>query len=90
MAHRRYLISGRVQGVGFRWFAQRNARRLGVTGYARNLSNGQVEVVAEGSDEALMAMEGELKIGPPGARVEQIQVVDASADDTGFSTFETG
>ena len=69
----RYLISGHVQGVGFRWFAARHARSLGLIGYARNLPDGRVEVVVSGPEEALPAMERLLRTGPASAQVEQVE-----------------
>jgi acylphosphatase len=73
MAAYRYLVSGRVQGVGYRYFALREAEALGVTGFARNLPDGRVEVVAEGSDEALAAFEGRLQAGPGFASVSGLE-----------------
>jgi acylphosphatase len=70
----RYLIAGAVQGVGFRWFVARHARSLGLTGYARNLADGRVEVVACGADAArLERLEALLRAGPASARVEQVE-----------------
>ena len=69
----RYLVSGMVQGVGFRWFVARHARTLGLTGYARNLPNGSVEVVAEGPEEALPALEELLRRGPASAQVDRVE-----------------
>lgn len=63
-----------MQGVLFRSFAERHARRLGLVGYARNLSDGRVEVVAEGGRSALEELLGELHKGPPGAHVEGVEV----------------
>ena len=71
---RRYLVSGRVQGVGFRWFASRAARDLGVAGFVRNLPDGRVEVVAAGDEADLAALQARLASGPPGALVERIDV----------------
>ena len=68
------LITGKVQGVGFRNFTQRNARRLGVRGYAKNLPNGKVEVVAEGDTAQLDALLTELKQGPRYSRVDSLDV----------------
>ena len=73
MRVQRYLIEGRVQGVGFRYFALRSARRLGLAGYVRNLPDGSVEAVARGSDEALTAFEAGLRQGPPGSRVDAVR-----------------
>jgi acylphosphatase len=69
----RYLVSGQVQGVGFRWFVARHARSLGLTGYARNLPDGRVEVVVGGPDEALPALEQLLRDGPAHAHVDQLE-----------------
>ena len=68
------LISGKVQGVGFRNFTQLNARKLGVNGYAKNLPNGKVEVVAEGDKSQLDALIALLKRGPRFARVDSLDV----------------
>ena len=68
----RFLVSGMVQGVGFRWFVARHARALGLAGYARNLPDGRVEVVATGGDaaDALARLEELLRAGPAHAQVE--------------------
>ena len=68
------LISGKVQGVGFRNFTQLNASQLGVTGYAKNLANGKVEVVAEGDKAQLDALVDLLKKGPRYARVDSLEI----------------
>jgi acylphosphatase len=65
----RAIVSGRVQGVGFRFFVEDAATSLGLTGYVRNLSNGNVEVVAEGPRHRLEALLRKLNDGPPLARV---------------------
>ena len=65
-------ITGRVQGVGFRWFVQRNAERLNLSGFARNLPNGDVEVQAEGSEQALQQLIAELQKGPGMSRVDNV------------------
>lgn len=81
----RYRITGRVQGVGYRYFALASAQHLGVAGFARNLPDGSVEVVAEGRAEAVLAFEEKLREGPAFARVE---IVDkeplAERGDDGF------
>ena len=66
---RRYFISGRVQGVGFRYFAERAADELGVSGYVRNLADGRVEVYAIGAHEQLERLSGMLAQGPRWADV---------------------
>jgi acylphosphatase len=69
----RYLVSGSVQGVGFRWFVARHARTLGLAGYARNLPDGRVEVVVTGPHDALPALEQLLRAGPANAQVEKVE-----------------
>jgi acylphosphatase len=84
---RRFLISGRVQGVGFRWFARETADREGVHGWVRNLPDGRVEALAEGDAEALDRFERSLRHGPRGARVDDLEVdsLPPTGRDTGFS-----
>jgi acylphosphatase len=69
----RFLVSGMVQGVGFRWFVARHARALGLTGFARNLPDGRVEVVVSGPEESLPALEQLLRAGPAHAQVERVE-----------------
>jgi acylphosphatase len=73
MATYRYLVAGRVQGVGYRYFALQEAQALGLGGFARNLADGRVEVVAEGSPEALADFEARLRQGPAFAKVEGLE-----------------
>jgi acylphosphatase len=61
---RKFLVSGRVQGVAFRWFVLQAAEDLGLTGYVRNLRDGRVEVLAEGADENVLALRQKLAVGP--------------------------
>jgi acylphosphatase len=68
----RIHLSGRVQGVGFRWFVRREAEELGLTGRVRNLPDGRVEVEVAGSPERLHAFRERLRQGPPGARVADL------------------
>lgn len=72
MASARFLVSGRVQGVFFRASAQRRARDLGLTGHAKNLADGRVEVVACGAPQALDELRRWLHDGPPAARVDAV------------------
>lgn len=67
-------VSGSVQGVGFRFFAERIARRRGVSGLVRNLPDGRVEVIAEGPRLALEQLIADLRKGPPGAVVRDVVV----------------
>jgi acylphosphatase len=71
---RRYIISGRVQGVGFRYFTEATALREGIAGWVRNLPDRSVEVVAEGDADAMERFERTVRNGPPGARVERVDV----------------
>jgi acylphosphatase len=70
----RLLISGVVQGVGFRYYTLQAARRLGLRGFVRNLHDGRVEAVASGPPEALQALGDLLRLGPRGARVADVEV----------------
>jgi len=74
---KRFYVSGMVQGVGYRFFAQRVAAKLGIFGYAKNLFDGRVEVYAIGSRENLAAMRKELSRGPSFANVDEVAEVDA-------------
>ena len=70
---RRYRVTGRVQGVGFRWFTWDAATREGVVGFVRNLPDGSVEAVVEGDREALDRFEWKLSSGPTGGRVDHVE-----------------
>ena len=74
---RRYIVTGRVQGVGFRYFAQDAAVREGVSGFVRNRPDGAVEVHVEGEIEAVTRVEWALAQGPRGARVDHLAVEPA-------------
>jgi acylphosphatase len=84
---RRYVISGRVQAVGFRWFARATASRLGILGWVRNLPSHQVEAEGQGSPEALESFETELRRGPPGAQVTEFAVSEISDETNSASGF---
>jgi acylphosphatase len=86
MVARRFLISGRVQGVGFRWFAIERASLEGVTGWVRNLSGGEVEVVAEGDADAMERFERAVRRGPGRARVDDV-TTDVLTPTARFATF---
>lgn len=70
----RALVQGRVQGVGFRFFVVREARRLGLTGVVRNLPNGGVEILARGDPDSLQQLVGKLERGPILSRVDHVDV----------------
>jgi len=76
----RFLVSGIVQGVGYRFFAARSARSLGIRGFVRNLPDGRVEVVAAGPEDALRRFEDELRQGPAGALVDGAAVSEMTLD----------
>jgi acylphosphatase len=84
---KRILIAGRVQGVGFRFFAEAQAAVEGVHGYVSNLPDGRVEVLVEGDDESVERVERALRRGPAGSRVESfvVEAVPPSGRATGFS-----
>ena len=72
-AARKYLISGTVQGVGYRFFAERVAGQLGLSGYVKNLGDGRVEAYAMGDDAALDEFKRQLTHGPRGSRVSEVE-----------------
>jgi acylphosphatase len=84
---RRFVIGGRVQGVGFRMFVQARAAVEGVHGYVRNCEDGRVEAVVEGDRESVDRVELALRRGPAGARVESFEVEDRTPSHraTGFA-----
>ena len=88
MTARRYLVSGRVQGVGFRWWVRSKAMELGLGGWVRNLPDGRVEVVAGGDDGALTVLEDGLQHGPSYALVEKVENVEIQDEITLSITFD--
>lgn len=82
-----FYIQGHVQGVGYRYFAQRVARDLGVRGWARNLDDGRVEVYAMGTTHQLQDFEGELRVGPPHAEVKGVKSEEAGPPDIKIAGF---
>ena len=85
VVRRQLRIHGRVQGVFFRASAEREAARLRVTGFARNEGDGSVTVEAEGSPEAVAAMEAWCRVGPPRAEVVRVDAIDT--EPLGTPTF---
>jgi acylphosphatase len=73
---RRYLIAGRVQGVGFRYFTERIAAQHGIQGWVQNTPDGRVEIQAEGDADAMRQFESLVSTGPPGARVDQVDTTE--------------
>jgi acylphosphatase len=79
---RRYFIRGTVQGVGYRYFAERAANQLGVTGYVCNLDDGRVEVYAAGTEDQLSRLAGMLRLGPRFADVRGVEEQEAPVTAT--------
>jgi acylphosphatase len=83
---RRFLVRGRVQGVGFRWFVEREAHILGVAGWVRNNADGRVEVFAQGTPAQLAGLRSRLQAGPRAARVDNVDETEATVRE-GARTF---
>jgi acylphosphatase len=83
---RRFVVRGRVQGVGFRWFVEREAVLLGIAGWVRNNHDGSVEVLAQGTRDQLAGLHSRLREGPRAARVDTVEVSDVEAQK-GLSSF---
>ena len=77
IAARRFIVRGRVQGVGFRWFVEREAHILGIAGWVRNNSDGSVEVFAQGTRDQLLGLRSRLREGPRAARVDAVEESEA-------------
>lgn len=80
------MVRGRVQGVGFRWFVEREAHILGIAGWVRNNADGSVEVLAMGSRDQLLGLKSRLREGPRAARVDEVQESEARPV-SGLNTF---
>ena len=79
------IVRGRVQGVGFRWFVREEARRRDLAGWVQNRPDGGVEVVAAGPDAAIDAFEAQLRIGPSGALVKELESINDSINDSNMA-----
>src|SRR5436853_7874587 len=86
---RRFVVRGRVQGVGFRWFVEREAHMLGIAGWVRNNHDGSVEVLAQGTRDQLSGLHGRVREGPRAARVDAVEVSEATPAQ-GVSSFRIG
>jgi acylphosphatase len=85
---RRAIVRGRVQGVGFRFFAERAARELGIRGWVRNRPDGSVETLAVAGEDALARYFERLGKGPLGSRVDGVEISEADAESGTFPSFE--
>ncbi len=74
------FVSGRVQGVGYRWFARENAQDLELTGYVKNLPDGDVEVVAQGREEKVLEFTALLRQGPSFSKVIDLNILDLTEE----------
>jgi acylphosphatase len=74
---RRYIVRGRVQGVGFRWFVEKEASDIGVIGWVRNNDDGTVEILATGTSQQLTELHRCLREGPRASRVDEVEVSEA-------------
>ena len=83
---RRFVVRGRVQGVGFRWFVEREAHLLGIAGWVRNKADGSVEVLAQGTAAQLAGLRSRLQEGPRAARVDDVEEAEAKPT-AGVSSF---
>jgi acylphosphatase len=86
MEARRFVVRGRVQGVGFRWFVEREAQTLGIAGWVRNNADGSVEVLAMGTRDQLAGLRSRLQQGPRAARVDNVEESE-SRPVAGVKTF---
>ncbi|NPV00433.1 MAG: acylphosphatase [Brevinematales bacterium] len=84
----RAIVRGRVQGVGFRYFVQRRAENIGLTGWVKNLYSGDVQIEACGSDEQVSALIEELRKGPPMSDVTDVEYSAEPVDKCPFLSFD--
>ena len=82
----RFIVRGRVQGVGFRWFVEREAHMIGIAGWVRNNHDGSVEVLAQGTRDQLVGLHSRLREGPRAARVDEVEV-SVARPTPGVSSF---
>jgi acylphosphatase len=81
------IVQGLVQGVGYRFFAVEQAKNFNVQGYAKNLPNGNVEIIAEGGEGAIKGFIEQLRIGPPSAQISAVDV-EWTDSEFGFTEFD--
>ena len=78
---KRFIVRGRVQGVGFRWFVEREAHILGIAGWVRNNHDGSVEVLAQGTRDQLSGLHSRLRQGPRASRVDTVEELEAKPNE---------
>jgi len=83
-----FLVKGKVQGVGFRWFSSREAKRLGLTGWVKNLPDGRVEGVAEGDSQTVIKFLESIAKGPMFSHVEGVEKTEKIVEVTSFNSFD--
>jgi acylphosphatase len=83
-----WIVSGVVQGVGFRYFVQRRAVELGIRGWVRNLPDGRVEVAASGNEGQLVTLEQYLEAGPRHSHVESVEKIEVSVEVDSVKSFD--
>lgn len=84
---KRFMVRGRVQGVGFRWFVEREAHMLKIAGWVRNNPDGTVELFAQGTRDQLAGLHSRLREGPRAARVDEVEVTE-SDPTPGLTSFQ--
>jgi acylphosphatase len=89
-AAKRFIVRGRVQGVGFRWFVEREANQLGLAGWVRNNEDSTVECLAAGPEEKVRKLKARLEEGPRASRVDRVDEFEVGPEDTtgALKTFE--
>jgi acylphosphatase len=79
---KRFIVRGRVQGVGFRWFVEREANQLGLAGWVRNNEDSTVECLAAGPEDKVLTLKSRLERGPRASRVDRVDEFEAGPEDT--------
>ena len=79
---KRFIVRGRVQGVGFRWFVEREAKQLGLAGWVQNNEDSTVECLAAGPNEQVQALKARLQQGPRASRVDRVDEFEVQPEDT--------
>jgi acylphosphatase len=88
LVSKRFIVRGRVQGVGFRWFVEREAKQLGLGGWVRNNEDSTVECLAIGPVEKVQALKAKLEQGPRASRVEWVEEIEVAMPAEGPGSFE--